>query len=189
MKNVKKIKAVFFDRDGTLIKDVSYLSCLGQIEFIESALSVCKIVQELGYIIIVVTNQSGVARGYFDEAFVKKTHAHLHELMQERGIIVHAWYYCPHYPVQTNQVQINQAAQGLVYIKECLCRKPKSGMLLTAAQDFNIDLSRSIMIGDKDIDIQAGCAAGCRAYDVNNLFGLSDRALRDLLSEKEEPKI
>ena len=146
-------KAVFFDRDGTLIEDVSYLSSLDQIELLPGIVKLCQLLLDVGYVLVIVTNQSGVARGFFSEEFVKKTHQHLAQLFAKHNVTFLDYYYCPHHP-----------DAGVVerYIKLCACRKPRPGMLHRAAQDHDIDLTQSLMIGDRDIDIQAGKCAGCK---------------------------
>ena len=155
---MKKIKAAFFDRDGTLIEDVSYLSRLDQIKLIPESIELCRNLQASGYTLFVVTNQSGIARGYFDEAFVQKTHQHLHKILYNEGITITGWYYCPHHP---------EYAILEHYKKNCSCRKPEPGMLLQASADFNVDLTQSLMFGDKEGDLHAGIAAGCKSFDIN----------------------
>lgn len=155
-----KKKAAFFDRDGTLIKNVSYLSSHDQISFIEPALAIAKLCQDQGYELFVVTNQSGIARGFFDETFVKKTHIFLDSLLQEKHIFITDWYYCPHHPTCGNPP----------YQTICSCRKPNPGMLVQAAQDHHLDLANSLMFGDTQADIQAGFAAGCKSFLITDLI-------------------
>lgn len=143
-------KAAFFDRDGTLIKDVSYLSDLSQIEVLPFAVDLCLNLQREGFLLIVVTNQSGIARGFFDTAFVEKTHERLEDIFSQRGVFFEKFYYCPHHP--------NDG---------CMCRKPSPGMLLKAAREYDIDTSQSLMFGDKSSDIEAGSAAGCKSFYVD----------------------
>lgn len=142
-------KAAFFDRDGTLIKDVSYLSDLRDIQFLPGAIDLCLRLQAEGHLLFVVTNQSGIARGFFDCAFVEKTHRHLAQLFADNGVHFTQFYYCPHHPSQN-----------------CLCRKPSPGMLMQAAQEHEIDLQKSIMFGDRASDVQAGVAAGCKSFYI-----------------------
>ncbi len=149
---MKKNKAAFFDRDGTLIKDVSYLSDIKKIEILPGVIDFCLGLQEKGYLLFVVTNQSGVARGYFDEDFVRKTHDYLTKLFLSYGVLFEKFYYCPHLD------------------QNCSCRKPEPGMLFNAAREFEIDLSRSLMFGDKPSDIQAGLAAGCRSFKIQDIL-------------------
>ena len=162
---MQKIKAAFFDRDGTLIKDVPYLSNLGDIQILPEATKIARILQEQGYTLFVVTNQSGVARGFFDEQFIHRTHTYLDTQLVLHGISIKQYYYCPHHPSQALLEQ---------YRQDCTCRKPNPGMLLTAAQDHQIDLSASLMFGNSQTDLDAGLAAGCRAFDITSLFGLPD---------------
>jgi len=156
---VKKNKAAFFDRDGTLIKDVSYLSDIKQVEILPGIVDFCLDLQKKDYKLFVVTNQSGVARQYFDEAFVRKTHDYLGELFLGYGVLFQKFYYCPH---------LNQ---------NCSCRKPSPGMLLDAAREYEIDLSCSLMFGDKPSDIQAGLAAGCRSFKIQDIKKINQESL------------
>jgi D-glycero-D-manno-heptose 1,7-bisphosphate phosphatase len=146
-------KAAFFDRDGTLIKDVSYLSDLSQIEVLPFAVDLCLNLQREGFLLIVVTNQSGIARGFFDASFVEKTHDELKRMFLHRGVTFEKFYYCPHHP--------NDG---------CQCRKPSPGMLMRAAREYSIDMSQSLMFGDKKLDIEAGNAAGCKSFYINGEF-------------------
>lgn len=146
---MKKQKAAFFDRDGTLIKDVSYLSNINQIELIPGIVKFCLNLQKADYQLFVVTNQSGIARGYFDESFVQETHNILNDIFLKECVRFTKWYYCPH------------GSNGI-----CECRKPKPGMLLQAAQEYNLDLTKSLMFGDTSRDLEAGTAAGCRSFNI-----------------------
>jgi len=157
-------KAVFFDRDGTLIKDGNYLSRIDQIEILPGVIDFCLKLQKKDYLLFVVTNQSGVARGFFDEQFVKDTHDYLASFFEKQGVYFKKFYYCPHHPTD---------AKLLKYKIKCSCRKPAPGMLLKAAKEFNIDLSQSLMFGDKDIDTQAGNTAGCKSFNINLFLGES----------------
>jgi len=150
-----KNKAIFLDRDGTLIKDVGYLSKIEQIILIPEMIKALKLLQPK-YDLFVITNQSGVARGYFDESFVQKTHLILQNLLRREGINIKAFYYCPHHP-----------EYGSI---DCNCRKPNPGMILKAADDFNIDLASSVIIGDKDIDVLTGINAGCKGFLVKDFL-------------------
>lgn len=162
-----KRRAAFFDRDGTIIKNVHYLSSIDQIEIIERTIDICRLCQAKGYQLILVTNQSGVARGFFDEAFVIEANRHLFALLASRRVFFTKAYYCPHYP------------GGIVepYACPCTCRKPESGMLFAAAAEYEIDLKASIMIGDSEVDIKSGNAAGCQSFDICALSCLRDDEL------------
>ncbi|HVK18849.1 MAG TPA: HAD family hydrolase [Fimbriiglobus sp.] len=154
-------EAVFLDRDGTLIEEVNYLSRVEQVRLIPGAAAAVRRVNEAGVRVVVVTNQAGVARGYFPESRVAEVHAHLSALLSEQGAHMDAYYYCPHH-----------AAEGVgAFRVDCDCRKPKPGMLRAAAADLGLDLTRSWMIGDKVCDLKAGAAAGCRTVLVQTGYG------------------
>lgn len=142
---VKLIKrpAVFFDRDGTLITDVGYLNHSSQIKLFSQAAGALKNLRNAGFYLFVVTNQSGVARGYFSEARVKKVHQKLQHLLKAQGAKIDAFFYCPHYP------------QGKVksLSKQCDCRKPSTGMVKQALKRYSIDLKKSYVVGDKLDDV------------------------------------
>jgi D-glycero-D-manno-heptose 1,7-bisphosphate phosphatase len=154
-------EAVFLDRDGTLIEEVHYLAVPEQVRLISGAAEAVRKLNDVGMLVVVVTNQAGVARGYFPESNVAEVHAQLSSLLAERGAKVDAFYYCPHHPTEgVGHYRVN-----------CDCRKPKPGLLLTAARDLDIDLARSWMIGDKLADAEAGTVAGCRAILVRTGHG------------------
>ena len=155
-----KKKAAFFDRDGTLIVDYPFLTQLQQVQLLLPAVAIARMCQECGYMLFVVTNQSGVARGFFDEIFVQQTHAYLHELLMAHGVCIEKYYYCPHHPDIGSDI----------YKKACKCRKPLPGMLETAAQEYNIDLTASLMFGDVERDLLAGIAAGCLSFNMTQLM-------------------
>lgn len=145
---------LFLDRDGVINVDVGYLSNPAQLEFIPGAIEAMKEAQTRGYDIIVVTNQSGVARGYYTEEDVQALHAEMSRRLEAEGVKVLAYYYCPHHP------------EGSVaeYTKDCDCRKPNPGMLTKAIQDWNVDVDGSFLVGDKPSDAQAAESIGMRAY-------------------------
>ena len=155
---MNKIKAAFFDRDGTLIEDVNYLSDLKQIKILPGIVKHCLSLQKRDYKLFVVTNQSGIARGFFDEDFVKKTHEYLKKDFEKQGVFFESFCYCPHHP----EAKIEK------YLLNCNCRKPKPGMFLKLANEFNIDLKKSLMFGDKLLDVQAGQAAGCESFYIQD---------------------
>ncbi|MCX7725889.1 MAG: HAD family hydrolase [Chitinispirillaceae bacterium] len=139
---MKKNKALFLDRDGVINEDIGYPSKPEDIHFCNGIFELCKAAISKGYIIIIVTNQAGVAKGYFTEEDVEKLHQWMKEEFLSRGIIITAFYYCPYHP----------EAKILKYKKDDDCRKPKPGMFIKAVQDYNIDLSSSLMVGDKPSD-------------------------------------
>ncbi len=140
-----KKPALFLDRDGVINKEKNYLYKKEDVEFVDGIFELCRYFQNKGYDIFIVTNQSGIARGYYSEDDFWKLMEWMHEEFEKRGIHITKTYHCPHHP------DING---------ECGCRKPKPGMLLQAAQEFDVDLSKSVMVGDKERDIEAGRRAG-----------------------------
>lgn len=150
-------KAVFLDRDGVLIKDVNYLSHPGEIRVLPGVGNALRSLQECFYL-IVVTNQSGIARGYLNVGDLQNIHLELLELLAKEEVLLDAIYYCPHLPKNT----------GSVYNTECECRKPRPGMILKASSDFGIDLRRSYLVGDKHSDITAGESAGVKSIFLSN---------------------
>jgi D-glycero-D-manno-heptose 1,7-bisphosphate phosphatase len=154
-------KALFLDRDGVINIEKDYLYKIEEFEFIDGIFNVCKHYQNLGYKIIVVTNQSGIARGLYNEDDFKTVTKWMINEFKKLGIEITHVYHCPHHPDITGS---------------CDCRKPNPGMLLEAARDFDIDLSSSIIIGDKERDIESGLNAGLREtylYDESNTIGKS----------------
>lgn len=156
-------KAVFLDRDGTINVEVEYLSRVEEFQFIPGVPWALKRLKDAGYLLVVVTNQSGIGRGYYDEAALQALHDHMHRELAAFGAAVDACYFCPHHP---------KHASG-DYLKECDCRKPLPGMLLQAAGELDIDLAASFMIGDKLADVQAGLSAGCTPLLVLTGYGSS----------------
>jgi D-glycero-D-manno-heptose 1,7-bisphosphate phosphatase len=153
--------AVFLDRDGTIIDEVNYLSRVEQVRLLPGAAGAIRRWNAAGVRVVVVTNQAGVARGMFPEVRVGEVHAHLSAVLAAAGARVDAYYYCPHH-----------ATAGVgEYRVACDCRKPRPGMLLAAARDLGLDLSRSWMVGDKPCDLEAGAAAGCRTVLVRTGYG------------------
>ena len=142
-------RAVFLDRDGVLVEDVHYLTSPDQLRLLPSAASALGRLQDQ-FFIIVVTNQSAIARGFMTEDDLMNIHAELASLFASEGITVDALYYCPHLP----------EAAVPTYKIDCTCRKPGPGMLLRAAADWHIDLNRAFMIGDTPRDSEAALAAG-----------------------------
>jgi D-glycero-D-manno-heptose 1,7-bisphosphate phosphatase len=161
--------AFFLDRDGVLIEEVHYLAAPDQVRLIPGAAEAVARLNGLGIPVVVVTNQSGVARGHFPETRVAEVHAHLDHLLADRGAAIDRYYYCPHHPT---------AGLG-PYRVECECRKPRPGMLLRAAADLGLDLPRSFLIGDNVSDVQAGTRAGCGTVLVRTGHGskISEEAL------------
>lgn len=146
MAQTKRYPAVFLDRDGTLIEDMGYIDVPDKIQVIDGAIKAVKFLNKMGFKTIIVSNQSGVARGYFNEDTVKLINDKVIGLFKQQEAIIDAVYYCPHHPKYGNQI----------YKKDCECRKPKPGMILKAVDEYKIDLSKSIFIGDKYTDVLTG---------------------------------
>jgi D-glycero-D-manno-heptose 1,7-bisphosphate phosphatase len=159
-------RAVFLDRDGTLIQDRGYICDFSQIGFFPAAAAAVRILNRAGYLVIVVSNQSAVARGICSEAQVIELHRRLQSHFKKRKAVIDAFYYCPF------------LAEGTVpaYRCESPLRKPAPGMLLQAAADFELDLARCFMVGDKADDIEAGKRAGCLTVLVRTGQGRSAAA-------------
>jgi D-glycero-D-manno-heptose 1,7-bisphosphate phosphatase len=160
---MKKNTAVFLDRDGTINEEVGYLDSLDKLKIIPSAYEAIRLINESGMKVVVISNQAGVARGFFTEDFVKVTHEHLQTALRQQGATIDNFYYCPHHPTEGIEP----------YRKDCNCRKPAPGMLLRAVQDLNIDLTRSYLVGDRFNDMEAGKKIGVRGILVKTGFGQS----------------
>ncbi|MBE9167008.1 HAD family hydrolase [Pleurocapsales cyanobacterium LEGE 06147] len=152
------MKAVFLDKDGTLIEDVPYNVDPDKIRLCKSALEGVQSLAAAGYQIFIITNQSGVARGYFPETALVAVERHLRQLLADIGVSLAGFYYCPHHP------------QGIVteFAIACDCRKPRPGLLKVAAKENQIELGQSWLIGDILNDIEAGNLAGCRTILIDN---------------------
>jgi len=150
--------AVFLDKDGTLIEDVPYCVDPHKLRLLPGALEGLGRLQIAGYQLLVVSNQSGVAHGYFAEAALAAVEARLRALLGAAGIELAGFYYCPHHP----------AGRVKQYALDCDCRKPAPGLLLRAARELGLELARSWMIGDILHDVEAGHRAGCRAVLIDN---------------------
>ena len=156
--------AVFLDRDGTLNVDKGYVHRIEDWEWIPGAIDAIAALKKAGFLVIIITNQAGLARGYYDEADMTNLHAMINEELKEHGAKIDGFYHCPHHPEFGS-------------ILECECRKPMPGMINQASQDFDIDLGRSWLVGDKASDIQAGLSAGIKSILVLTGYGNKERAL------------
>ncbi|AFY87695.1 MAG: Histidine biosynthesis bifunctional protein HisB [Chroococcidiopsis cubana SAG 39.79] len=152
------MKAVFLDKDGTLIEDVPYNIDPDRIRLCAGALEAVQMLAAADYQIFIITNQSGIARGYFPESALINVEKHLRQLLATAGVSLASFYYCPHHP------------QGVIteFAIDCDCRKPNPGLLKKAAKEHSIKLDRSWMIGDILNDIEAGNIAGCRTILIDN---------------------
>jgi len=167
--------AVFFDRDGTLIHDPGYLNHPDQVQLLDGSAEALKELQTLGYQRVVVSNQSGVARGIVTIEMLERIHDRLRELLAAKGASLDGIYHCPYHP------------DGVIpeYRKDSDWRKPKPGMLLAAAGEMDIDLARSWMIGDNDRDMEAGRSAGCKTILIRSTpseLGHPDRSRPDYVA-------
>lgn len=143
MKSKRLKPAVFLDRDGTLIFDQDYLSDPRKIKYFPDTSEALRLLKKAGFLLVVVSNQSGVARGYYPESAVKLIHRKMRQDLSQKGAAPHAFFYCPHYPV----------GKVKSLSRTCSCRKPKTGMVQKAVKLFPIDLKRSFMVGDKLDDL------------------------------------
>lgn len=146
MNKDNKTPAVFLDRDGTLNVDSGYPSSLADIELLPGAIEAVKLLNAHELPVIVITNQSGIARGMFGEEDVQEIHAGIKQQFADAGSVISDFYYCPHHATK---------GQG-TYLLDCDCRKPKSGMFLQAAKDYKLNLESCYMVGDKLSDVEAG---------------------------------
>ena len=161
-KNLKNTqKAVFLDRDGTINKYKGFMRDIDEFELIPGVAKAIKKINSSGYLCIVVTNQPVIARGEVTYEQLDEIHNKMETLLGLEGAYIDGLYYSPHHPHKGYEGEIPELKI------ECDCRKPKPGMLLNAAKDFNIDLSRSYMVGDGENDIKAGNAAGCKTILIN----------------------
>ena len=158
---VQNLGAVFLDRDGTIIEEVQYLGHSDGVVLLPGAARAIRTLKENDFLVVVVSNQSGVGRGYFSEADVEEVNRKLSADLGSEGAEIDAFYCCPHHP---------QAAIE-TYRVECHCRKPKPGMLEQAARELDIDLAGSFVVGDKLTDVEAGHRAGCHAVLVLTGYG------------------
>jgi len=174
-----KQAAVFLDRDGTINAEKNYLHKIAEFEFIPGAPEAIKRLKDAGFLVIVVSNQAGVARGYFDEEAVRTLHRHIQSELAGYGTSIDAFYFCPHHP---------EEGVGPFRVS-CDCRKGEPGMLLQAAEDYNIDLGKSFMVGDKLADIEAGKRAGCQSLLVLTGYGESVKFSPEAASVEKCPDL
>lgn len=163
-------KVLFLDRDGVINKDVSYLYKIVDLQWVDGAKEALKLAHDSGYELIVVTNQSGVARGYYKETDVQILHDYMgNELFKAGAPILH-FYYCPHHKDGTVER----------YAVDCNCRKPKPGMILQAIKDFDVDVEHSFLIGDSQRDVDAAEAAGVKddLFTESNLLHFMKKILK-----------
>ena len=153
--------AVFLDRDGTMIHDIGYLSRIDQVRWFGSTVDAIRLLNRVGFLVSVTTNQSGIGRGRYTEDDLRDIHAHMHAYLEAAGARVDGWFYCPHHP----------EAEVPEYRAVCECRKPRPGMIHQAAARFPIDLARSFVIGDKLLDVGLAAEVGARGILVRTGHG------------------
>jgi D-glycero-D-manno-heptose 1,7-bisphosphate phosphatase len=153
--------AVFLDRDGTMIEDVGYLDALDRVDYYPWTVDAIRMLNRAGFAVVVVTNQAGIARGFFSEAFVQETHRLIEARLNAGGARVDAYYYCPHHP----------AGKVGEFARACDCRKPGRGMIDRAAREHDLDPARSFVVGDTWLDIGLARAVGARGILVRTGAG------------------
>jgi D-glycero-D-manno-heptose 1,7-bisphosphate phosphatase len=142
--------AAFIDRDGVINEERNYVHQIDDFVFLPGAIHALRRLQDMGFLLVVVTNQAGIARGFYSLAQFDKLTNHMKQELRLGGVTISGIYYCPHHP--------NGAVKELAI--DCDCRKPRPGMLLTAAKELGLDLAKSVLVGDKHSDILAGQSAG-----------------------------
>ena len=168
-------RAVFLDRDGTIIEEVGYLDRPERVELFPWTIDAVRVLNRAGLAVVLVSNQSGVARGFFTEAVVDAVHQRMADLLNEGGARIDAYYYCPHHP------------DGKVprYAQPCDCRKPGRGLVDRAVQELGIDPAKSFVVGDRWLDVALGRVVGAQSVLVRTGYGASeeDRRPADLAAD------
>jgi len=156
--------AIFIDRDGTLSHEVGYVNHVSRFRPFAYAVDAVRLVNRSPFAVVLVTNQAGVARGYFPESLIEEVHASLRETLAAGGATLDGIYYCPHHP----------SAGEPPYRRDCDCRKPRPGLLHRAAAELDLDLTRSYVVGDRHGDLQLAWKVGARAVLVKSGYGLGE---------------
>ena len=156
--------AVFLDRDGTLVEEVGYLDRLDRLSLFPWSIDAVRLLNRAGFAVVVVSNQAGVARGFFAEPFVLEVQREIDALLAAAGGRIDGWYYCPHHP----DAPLPQ------YRRACECRKPRPGMIRQAQAELGVDASRSYVIGDRWLDVQLARNVGARAILVRTGYGATE---------------
>jgi D-glycero-D-manno-heptose 1,7-bisphosphate phosphatase len=157
-------RAVFLDRDGTIIEEVGYLDRPERVELFPWTIDAIRVLNRSGLAVVLVSNQSGIARGFFTEAVVDDVHRRMAEMLAEGGVHIDAYYYCPHHP------------DGKVpgYSQACDCRKPGRGLVDRATRELGVDPTRSFVVGDRWLDVALGRAVGAQSVLVRTGYGISE---------------
>ena len=155
-------RAVFLDRDGTLLEEGNYVSDIRNVVFFPYTVDAVRLLNQAGFAVLVITNQSGIARGIVQESFVAQAHELIDRRLAEGGARIDGYYYCPHHP------------EGSVseFTRDCDCRKPKPGQLRQAAAELGLDLQRSFVVGDRWSDVDVADAVGGRGVLVRTGYGV-----------------
>jgi len=156
--------AVFLDRDGTLNEDIGFMDRMEALSLFSWTADAIRLLNRAGYCTVVTTNQSAVARGLIDEEFLRVVHQEIDRRLARGDARIDRYFYCPHHP----------EAPLEAYRRVCECRKPRPGMILAAAQELGLDLTRSVMVGDRRLDVASGHAAGVRAVLVRTGLGAAE---------------
>jgi len=159
-----KRPAVFIDRDGTINEQMGYINHMSRFHVLPGVPEAVKLLNDNDYLVIIVTNQSGVARGYFPIELVEEIHSHMKESLKKEGAEVNAIFFCPHFP----------RSRVKEYAIECDCRKPNTGMIRQALDEFDIDLTQSYMIGDHFTDLEFASNANIKSIMVKTGYGLGE---------------
>ncbi len=159
-------KAVFLDRDGTLVEEAGYLDRLERLVFFPYSVDAVRLLNRAGFAVVIVTNQAGIARGIFKETFVAEAHRHISARLAAGGARIDAFYYCPHHPEAVVEA----------YRRSCDCRKPQSGLFTRAASDLDLALEDSFVVGDRWHDLEAGQRVGARGVLVRTGYGKTEEA-------------
>ncbi|RPI29440.1 MAG: HAD family hydrolase [Acidobacteria bacterium] len=154
-------RAVFLDRDGTVIEEVNYLSTIEEMQVYPFSAEALRRLRAAGFLVVIISNQSAIARGYLNEADLEKIHSELARRLTQEGARIDRFYYCPHHAEATLER----------YRQVCECRKPRPGMILRAAADLQIDLKASFVVGDRAGDVGVAQEAGCRSVLVKTGYG------------------
>jgi D-glycero-D-manno-heptose 1,7-bisphosphate phosphatase len=158
--------AAFLDRDGTIIEEVGYLDRIERVAFYPWTIDAVRALNRAGLRVVMVTNQSGVARGFFSEATVEEVHRHIASMLEAGGASIDAYYYCPHHP--DGKVQ--------AYAQRCECRKPGRGLVDRAQRELGVDPSRSFVVGDRWLDVALARTVGAQGVLVRTGYGRSEEA-------------
>jgi D-glycero-D-manno-heptose 1,7-bisphosphate phosphatase len=157
-------QTVFIDRDGTLIEEVGYLDRVDRVSLYPWSIDAVRILNRAGFRVVVITNQSGIARGFFPETVVAEVHQHIAAQLAQGGAQIDAYYYCPHHPDGTIEA----------YARACDCRKPGRGLVDRAIADYGVDPLRSFVVGDRWLDVELGRVIGGRSVLVRTGYGISE---------------